>query len=79
MRRLLAHLWQEPEPLEHLRTFTTLSEFYKDFKRSPGQEFVVEFDMLFRAQLKRLEEVGAKLEGLNVAYWFLENIIRVIE
>ena len=72
VQRLLAHLWQELEPLEHLRTFTTLSEFYKDFRRSPGQEFV-EFDMQFRAHLKRLEEVGAKLEGLNVAYWFLEK------
>ena len=72
VQRLLAHLWQELEPLEHLRTFTTLSEFYNDFRRSSGQEFV-EFDMQFRAHLKRLEEVGAKLEGLNVAYWFLEK------
>ncbi|CAE7707379.1 RE1 [Symbiodinium sp. CCMP2592] len=72
VQRLLDHLWQELEPLEHLRTFTTLAEFYKDFRRSPGEEFV-EFDMKFRAHLKRLEEVGAKLEGLNVAYWFLEK------
>ena len=47
----LLHLWQELEPLERLWTFTTLSEFYKDFRRSPGQKFV-EFDMHFRAQLK---------------------------
>ncbi|CAE7351286.1 MAL3P3.6 [Symbiodinium sp. CCMP2592] len=72
VQRLLDHLWQELEPLEHLRTFTTFAEFYKDFRRSPGEEFV-EFDMKFRAHLKRLEEVGAKLEGLNVAYWFLEK------
>ena len=62
----LAHLWQELEPLEHLRTFTTLSKFYKDFRRSPGQEFV-EFDMQFRAHLKRLEEVGAKKKQVVAA------------
>ena len=70
--RLLRHLWQELEPLEHLRIFTTLTDFYKDFRRSTGQEFIA-YDMEFRKHLKRLEEIGAKIEGLTRAYWFLEK------
>ena len=38
--RLLAHLWQELEPLVHLRIFSTLSEFYRSFRRTPGQEYI---------------------------------------
>ena len=72
VQRLLRHLYQELEPLEHLRVLSTLSEFYRDFKRTPGQEFVA-YDMEFRIHLKRLEEIGAKLEGLTKAYWFLEK------
>ena len=72
VKRLLQHLWQELEPLEYLRTFTTLSEFYKGFKRSPGMEYIT-YDMEFRAHLKHLEEVGAKIEGLTQAFWFIEK------
>ncbi|CAE7294476.1 RE1 [Symbiodinium natans] len=70
--RLLKHLWQELEPLEHLKIFTTLTEFYKDFRRGAGQEFVA-FDLEFRAHLKRLEEIGGKIDGVTKAYWFLEK------
>ncbi|CAE7350390.1 NLRC3, partial [Symbiodinium necroappetens] len=72
VQRLLKHLYQELEPLEHLRVFSTLTEFYRDFKRTAGQEFVA-YDMEFRTHLKRLEDIGAKLEGLTKAYWFLEK------
>ena len=72
VKRLLQHLWQELEPLEYLRTFTTLAEFYKGFKRTPGMEYIT-YDMEFRAHLKRLEEIGAKVEGLTQAYWFIEK------
>ena len=40
VRRLLKHLYQELEPLEHLRVFSTLTEFYRGFKRLPNQEFI---------------------------------------
>ena len=40
VERLLKHLWQELEPLEYVRTFTTLTEFYKGFKRAPGMEYL---------------------------------------
>ena len=72
VQRLLKHLYQELEPLEHLRVFSTLTEFYRDFKRTAGQEFVA-YDMEFRTHLKRLEDIGAKLEGRTKAYWFLEK------
>ena len=72
VERLLAHLWQELEPLEHLRIFSTLSEFCRNFRRSPGQEYIT-FDMEFRTHLKRLEETGAKIEGLTQAFWFIEK------
>ncbi|CAE7241378.1 unnamed protein product [Symbiodinium necroappetens] len=72
VERLLAHLWQELEPLEYLRIFCTLADFYKNFRRTPGQEYIA-YDMEFRNHLKRLEEIGAKIEGLTKAYWFIEK------
>ena len=70
--RLLDHLWKELEPLEFLRTFQTLADFYKGFRRSKGQEFVA-YDMEFRRHGQRLEEIGAGLTGVTRAYWFLEK------
>ena len=72
VERLLAHFWQELEPLEYLRIFCTLADFYKNFRRTPGQEYIA-YDMEFRNHLKRLEEIGAKIEGLTKAYWFIEG------
>ena len=69
--RLLEHLWQELEPLEHLRVFTTLQSFYRNFRRQRGEEFVA-FDTRFRVQLQRLEEIGAGLNGVTKSFWFLE-------
>lgn len=69
---LLKHLWDELEPLEFLKTFNTLAYFYKSFKRQKGQE-MTSYDSAFRAQCKRLEEVGSKLEGTSKAYWYLEK------
>ena len=60
------------EPLEFLRVFQTLEEFYKTFRRARGQEFVA-FDTSFRSQLKRLDEIGASLSGITKAFWFLET------
>ena len=59
-QRLLKYLYQELEPLEHMRVFSTLTELYREFKRTAGQEFI-EYDMLFRKHLTRLEDIGAKL------------------
>ena len=70
--KLLKHLWSELEPLEYLRTFQTLSYFYKQFKRQKGQEFVA-FDTAFRTQCKRLEECQSPLEGTAKAFWYLEK------
>ena len=70
--RLLDHLWKELEPLEFLRTFQTLADFYKGFRRARGQEFVA-YDMQFRRHGQRLEEIGAGLSGVTKAYWFLEK------
>ena len=72
LQRLLNHLYQELEPLEFLRIFQTLEDFYKNFKRPRGQEFTA-FDTSFRAQLQRLEEIGAGLSGTTKAFWFLEK------
>ena len=72
VQRLLDHLWSELEPLEHLRVFTTLSEFYVKFRRSRGMEFTA-YDTAFRTQCQRLKEVNAPLEGVVQAYWFLEK------
>ena len=72
VERLLAHLWQELEPLEYLRILSTLADFYKNFRRSPGQEYIA-YDMEFRNHLKGLEEIGAKIERLTKAYWFIEK------
>lgn len=69
---LLKHLWNELEPLEFLRTFQTLSFFYKTFKRERGQE-MVSYDMAFRAQCKRLAECGSQIEGTTKAFWYLEK------
>ena len=72
VERLIQHLYQELEPLEFLRVFQTLEEFYKNFRRSKGQEFTA-FDTSFRSQLQRLEEVGAPIAGTTKAFWFLEK------
>ena len=72
VNRLLDHLWQELEPLELLKVFSTLEEFYKTFKRARGQDFT-SFDTAFRAQLQRLEEVGAGISGTTKAFWFVEK------
>ena len=70
--RLLRHLWEELEPLEFLRTFATLGEFYKGFRRTSGQQFT-EYDMEFRRQCMRLDEINAGIYGVARAYWFLEK------
>ena len=70
--RLLDHLWKELEPLEFLRTFQTLADFYKGFRRQKTQEFVA-YDMEFRRHGQRLEEINAGLSGVTKAYWFLEK------
>ena len=72
VERLLKHLWTELEPLEFLRVFSTLADFYKGFRRAKGQEFVA-YDMAFRMHLQRLDEINAGLEGVTKAYWFLEK------
>ena len=72
VERLLQHLWSELEPLEFLRIFSTLADFYKNFRRSRGQEFVA-YDMAFRMHLQRLEEINAGIDGVTKAYWFLEK------
>jgi hypothetical protein len=69
---LLKHLWNELEPLAYLRTFNTLSFFFKHFKRQRGQE-MVSFDSEFRNQCKRLDEIGSPLAGTAKAYWYLEK------
>ena len=70
--KLLQHLWSELEPLEFLRVFQTLDDFYKGFKRTTGQQFT-EYDSEFRRQCQRLDEVGAGITGVTRAYWFLEK------
>ena len=72
VNRLLEHLWRELEPLEFLRTFQTLADFYKGFRRTKGQEFVA-YDMEFRRHGQRLEEIKAGISGVTKAYWFLEK------
>ena len=72
VERLLQHLWSELEPLEFLRVFSTLADFYKGFRRAKGQEFVA-YDMSFRMHLQRLEEINAGIDGVTKAYWFLEK------
>ena len=72
VERLLKHLWTELEPLEFLRVFSTLADFYKGFRRTKGQEFVA-YDMAFRMHLQRLDEINAGVEGVTKAYWFLEK------
>ena len=58
--------------MEFLRTFQTLADFYKGFRRAKGQEFVA-YDMEFRRHNQRLEEISAGLSGVTKAYWFLEK------
>ena len=69
---LLDHLQKELEPVEHLQIFNTLHEFFRGFKRSRGEEFST-YDTRFRAQLQKMEEIGAPLDGLVRSYWFLEG------
>jgi hypothetical protein len=70
--RLLAHLWAELEPVEHLRVFSTLQSFYRSFRKHPGEEFPA-FDTRFRVQLQRLDEIGAGISGITKSFWFLET------
>ena len=72
VEKLLEHLWSELEPLQYLRTFNTLSHFYRNFKRQKGQE-MTSYDTEFRAQCKRLDEIGGGISGTAKAYWFLEK------
>lgn len=68
---LLAHLQEELEPVEYLQVFSTLSTFYKGFRRQKGEEMVT-YDTRYRVQCQKLDEVGAGISGLTKAYWFLE-------
>ena len=68
---LLSHLQSELEPLEYLQVFTTLTGFYKGFRRERGEEMSA-YDTRYRVQLQKLEEVGAGITGLTKAFWFLE-------
>lgn len=68
---LLEHLQSELEPVEHLQVFGTLQTFFKSFRRARGEEFVT-YDMNFRSQMQKLEEVGAGLSGIVKSWWFLE-------
>ena len=57
-------------PPQHMRVFSTLTEFYREFKRTAKQEFV-EYE--FRKNLTpggHRREVGGLHEGL---YWLLEK------
>ena len=68
---LLDHLQAELQPIEPLRVFfSTLHQFFKTFKRSRGEEFVVSYDMNFRSQMQELEEVDAGLTGTVKSWWF---------
>ena len=69
---LLDHLQQELEPVEHLQIFNVLHGFFKNFRRSRGEEFTT-FDTRLRDQLQKLQEIGAPLEGLVKSFWFLET------
>ena len=70
MQILLDHLWAELGPLEFVRVFKTLHEFYNKFHRQHSKDFV-SYDTAFRTQLRLLDEVGAGLEGLTKGYWYL--------
>lgn len=67
---LLDHLQRELEPLEHMRVFGTLHHFFKTFRRQRGEEFVA-YDLNFRSQMQKLDEVGG-LQGIIKSWWFLE-------
>jgi len=69
---LLSHLQQELEPVEYIRVFETLHHFFWNFRREKGESFV-NFDMNFRAQMQKLDEVGAGLTGIVKSWWFLET------
>lgn len=69
---LLGHLQQELEPVEYIRVFETLHTFFKGFKRQRGESFIT-FDMNFRSQMQKLDEVGAGLSGIVKSWWFLET------
>ena len=68
---LLEHLQAELEPVEHLQVFGTLQQFFKSFRRARGEEFVT-YDMNFRSQMQKLEEIDAGLHGIVKSWWFLE-------
>eukprot|EP00435_Cladocopium_sp_Y103_P012893 s3290_g3.t1 len=68
---LLQHLQTELEPVEHMRVFGTLHNFFKTFRRARGEEFV-SYDMAFRSQMQKLDEVGAGLQGIVKSWWYLE-------
>lgn len=68
---LMQHLQRELEPLEHMRVFSTLQFFFKNFRRNRGEEFV-SFDLNFRAQMQKLDEIGAGLSGIIKSWWYLE-------
>ncbi len=68
---LLEHLQAELEPVEHLQVFGTLQQFFKSFRRARGEEFVT-YDMNFRSQMQKLEEIDAGLHGIIKSWWFLE-------
>lgn len=68
---LLDHLQLELEPVEHVHVFGTLHQFFKTFRRAKGKEFVT-YNMNFRSQMQKLEEVDAKISGIVKSWWFLE-------
>jgi hypothetical protein len=69
---LLAHLDQELEPLEYMKTFQVLSHFFDHFKRQRGEQ-MSSYDTSFRIQCDKLREVGSPLEGTAQAWWFLQK------
>ncbi|CAE8713408.1 unnamed protein product [Polarella glacialis] len=72
VQRLLAHLWEELEPLEYMRVGNTLSGFYEDFYRKRGEEFI-QYDTKFRGQMQLLKEIDCELTGTAKAFWYLKK------
>ena len=67
--------WVETKYLEKevVKVARTMSEFFKAFKKTTGQE-IRDFNQQFDLHIGRLREIGCQLPEICVAWWYVDKL-----
>ena len=56
-----------------MKVARTMSEFFKAFKKTSGQE-IRDFNQQFDLHIGRLREIGCQLPEICVAWWYVDTL-----